>query len=162
MWSYNRRHFLLASVALAGCGFTPVYGPNGVGNSLQGQIELESPASTNTYNLVSYLEGRLGRADTPKFGLTYALSTRQEGLAVTSSQTIVRYNVLGELSYALRDLADNSVVASGKVTALTAYSASGTTIATQAARKDAHERLMVSLGDRLIERLFLTVPGANA
>ena len=81
---------------------------------------------------------------------------------MTSSQTIVRYNVLGELSYALRDLADNSVVASGKVTALTAYSASGTTIATQAARKDAHERLMVSLGDRLIERLFLTVPGANA
>lgn len=161
MWSYNRRHFLLASVALAGCGFTPVYGPNGVGNSLQGQIEIESPENINTYNLVSYLEGRLGRTDAAKFGLSYALSTQQEGLAVTSSQTIVRYNVLGELSFALRDMISNSVVVSGKVTASTAYSASGTTIATQAARKDAYERLMVSLGDRLIERLYLTVPGAD-
>ncbi len=161
MWSYNRRHFLLASVALAGCGFMPVYGPNGVGNSLQGQIEIESPENTNTYNLVSYLEGRLGRTDAAKFGLSYALSAQQEGLAVTSSQTIVRYNVLGELSFALRDMTSNSVVVSGKVTASTAYSASGTTIATQAARKDAYERLMVSLGDRLIERLYLTVPGAD-
>ena len=161
MWSYNRRYFLLASAALAGCGFTPVYGPNGVGNSLQGQIEIETPDDTNTYNLVSYLEDRLGRPTVAKFGLTYALDARQEGLGVTASQTIVRYNVLGELSYALRDLDSNSVVVSGKVTASTAYSASGTTIATQAARKDAFERLMIALADRMIERLYLTVPGTQ-
>jgi len=161
MWSYSRRHVLLASVALMGCGFTPVYGPNGVGHSLQGQIEIDTPTNTNTYNLVSYMEDRLGRPNSAKYGLSYAVNTRQKGLAVTASQTIVRYNVLGELSYALRDLETNSVVASGKVKASTAYSASATTIAMQAAREDAHKRLMVALADRVIERLFLTVPGAN-
>lgn len=158
MWSYNRRQVLFATVALAGCGFTPVYGPSGVGNALHGRVEIESPENTNTYNLVSYLEDRLGRPSPAEFGLSYALNTRQEGLAVTASQTIVRYNVLGELSFALRDLETNSVVSSGKVNASTAYSASGTTIATQAARKDAYERLMVALADRVIERLYLTVP----
>jgi len=161
MWSCNRRTFLLAAVALGGCGFTPVYGPNGVGRSLHGLIEIESPADTNTYNVVSYLEQRLGRGSNAKFGLTYALSTQDEGLAVTESQTIVRYNVIGELSFALRDLTSGEVVSSGTVTAMSAYSASGTTIATQAARKDANERLTVALADRLIERLYVTVPGAD-
>ena len=162
MWSCDRRTFLLSAVALGGCGFTPVYGPNGVGRSLQGMIEIESPADTNTYNLVSFLEQRLGRGANAKFGLTYALSTRDEGLAVTESQTIVRYNVIGELSFALRDLASTNVVSSGTVTALAAYSASGTTIATQAARKDANERLMVALADRLIDRLYVTLPSGAA
>ena len=157
MWSYNRRTFLISAVALAGCGFTPVYGPNGVGQSFHDLIEIESPANTDTYNLVSYLEQRLGQGNRAKFGLTYALKTRDEGLAVTESQTIVRYNAIGELSFALRDLVDNSVVSSGTVTAMSAYSASGTTIATQAARKDANERLMIALADRLIERLYVTV-----
>ena len=157
MWSYNRRTFLISAVALAGCGFTPVYGPHGVGRSLIGQVEIESPADTNTYNLVSYLEQRLGRGDTARYGLTYSLSTREEGLAVTESQTIVRYNVVGELSFAVRDLDTNVVVTSGTVSATTAYSASGTTIATQAAGKDANERLMVALADRLIERLYISI-----
>jgi len=149
-------------VALSGCGFAPVYGPNGVGRSLHGMIEIESPVGTNTYNLVSYLEQRLGRGSAAKFGLTYALSARDEGLAVTESQTIVRYNVIGELSFALRDLTGGTVVSSGTVTAMSAYSASGTTIATQAARKDANERLMVALADRLIERLYVTLPTGDA
>lgn len=158
MWSCNRRTFMLSAVALSGCGFTPVYGPNGVGRSLQGLIEIESPTDTTSYTLVSYLEQRLGRSSAAKYGLTYALSTRDEGLAVTASQTIVRYNVIGELSFALRDLTSGSVVSSGTVTAMTAYSASGTTIATRAARKDANERLMIALADRLIDRLYVTVP----
>jgi LPS-assembly lipoprotein len=161
MWSYNRRHFLLASVALAGCGFTPVYGPNGVGNSLYGLIEIESPTTTNTYNLVSYLEDRLGRGSNAQYGLTHAVTSSQQGLAVTESQTTVRYNVLGELSFALRNLSSGNVVSSGTVTAMTAYSASGTTVATRAAQKDANERLMIALADRLIERLYLIFPEAN-
>ena len=162
MWSFSRRSFLVSAAALAGCSFTPVYGPNGVGNSLYGLIEVESPTTTNTYNLVSYLEDRLGRGSSAKYGLTYAVSTSQQGLAVTESQTTVRYNVLGDLSFALRELSSSNVVSTGTVTAMTAYSASGTTVATRAAQKDANERLMIALADRLIERLYLTFPEAGA
>lgn len=153
MWSYNRRAFLISAVALAGCGFTPVYGPDGSGRQLFGQVVLESPSSANTYNLTQYLYQRLGRPNDARYGLTTSVNSSQQGLAVTASQVTVRYNVLGELSYALRDLDSGQVVISGKVSATTSYSASGTTVATQAAQSDANERLMIALADRMLDRL---------
>ena len=158
MWSFNRRLFLLSAVALAGCGFTPVYGPNGVGNNLLGKIAFDTPATPDTYSLVRYLEERLGRTDAATYGLGYSLSVREKGLAVTASQVIARQNVLGEMSFALRDLSDSSVITSGKVSGMTGYSTTGSTVSTRAAQSDAHERLMVILADRMINQLLLTFP----
>ena len=159
MWSFNRRSFLIATAALAGCGFTPVYGPNGTGNRLRGQIAFDAPDTTDTYVLVRYLEDRMGVADAPAYGLGYALSVTEEGLAVTSSQVIARYNVLGEMSYSLRDLSDDAVIVTGKVSAMSGYSTTGSTVATRAARSDARERLMVMLADRMIDQLTAKLPG---
>ena len=161
MWSYNRRAFMLSAVALAGCGFTPVYGPDGPGRLLYGQVALESPSSENTYTLTQYLTQRLGRADAPRYGLTTSVARSQQGLAVTASQVTVRYNVLGDMSYALRDLDSGQVIASGKVSATTSYSASGTTVATQAARSDANKRLMIALADLMIDRLAVDLAEAQ-
>lgn len=153
MWSCNRRNFLIASVALAGCGYTPVYGPDGAGRLLRGKISFDTPASPETYELVRYLEERMGVTDAPSYGLSYSVSIRQEGLAVTVSRVIARYNVLGTMSFSLRDLSDNRVVSSGKVTAMTGYSATGSTVAARAANNDARERLMVMLADRMLDLL---------
>ena len=43
---------------------------------------------------------------------------------------------------------------SGTVNNFTAYSATGSTVATLAAERDALERLMVILGDQITTRLF--------
>ena len=158
MWSCNRRNFLLSAVALAGCGYTPVYGPNGVGRSLQGKIAFDTPETPDTYALVRYLEERMGRTDAATYGLSYSLNVREEGLAVTASQVIARQNMLGKMSFSLRDLSDNSVVTSGKVSGMTGYSTTGSTVSTRAAQNDAYERLMVILGDRMINQLLLTFP----
>ena len=162
MWSCNRRWFLFSAAAVGGCGFTPVYGPNGIGHTLRGQVQIDTPDTPDTYRLVRYIEERLGHAPNPVFGLSYSLGSREEGLAVTASQIIERYNILGDLSYALRRLDDMTVVASGKVSGMTAYSASGTTVATRAAQRDAYERLMVLLGDRMITQLLMTLPKGAA
>lgn len=149
---------MLSAVALAGCGFTPVYGPGGAGQTLQGRVLVETPTNPDSYVLVRYLEERLGQPDPAAYGLSYSMKKSEQGLAVTASQIIERYNVLGDLSFALRDLSDNTVVTSGKVSGMTGYSATGTTIATRAAQKDAHERLAVMLADRMIDQIFLTFP----
>lgn len=155
MWSFNRRSFLIGTAALAGCGYSPVFGPDGAGSKLFGKISFETPASTETYALVRYLEERMGVSEAPSYGLSYSVSVRQEGLAVTVRRVIARYNVLGTMSFSLRDLSDNRVVSSGKVTAMTGYSATGSTVATRAASNDARERLMMMLADRMIDHLVV-------
>lgn len=158
MWSFDRRSFLIGTAALAGCGFTPVYGPNGSGNALRDRISFETPETPDTYVLVRYLEERMGVASAPVYGLSYSLDVNEEGLAVTGSQVIARYNVLGNISFALRDLSDNSVVVSGKASAMSGYSATGSTVATRAARNDARDRLMIMLADRMIDQLIAKLP----
>ena len=129
-----------------------------MGRSLQGKIAFDTPETPDTYVLVRYLEERMGRSDAAAYGLSYSLSVREEGLAVTASQVIARQNVLGEMSFALRDLSDNTVVSSGKVSGMTGYSTTGSTVSTRAAQNDAHERLMIILADRMINQLLLTFP----
>ena len=42
--SWSRRAILLSgALALAACGFTPVYGPGGTGGKLFGQIRADDP-----------------------------------------------------------------------------------------------------------------------
>ena len=64
-----------------------------------------------------------------------------------------RYNLLGRVEYALRDLQTGAVVLTGQADSFTSYSASGTTVATQAAQRDAEARLMVILADQILNRL---------
>jgi LPS-assembly lipoprotein len=63
----GRRRFLalLGVAPLAACGFTPVYGPGGTGGAVQGRISIAAPDSPLAFSLVSRLEDRIGRADTP-------------------------------------------------------------------------------------------------
>lgn len=163
MSSFNRRSFLLlAGLGLAGCGFTPAYGPGGDGVLLQGRIEVDAPQDRPAYLLTKHLEDRLGRSSDPRFGLSYSIDISEAPIAISSNNVTTRYNILGEVTYALRDLQSGAVVSSGKVENFTSYSASGTTVATQAAEKNAQERLMIILGDQMITRLLAAAPDLPA
>ena len=82
------------------------------------------------------------------------LETSEEGLAINSEGDTTRYNLVGRAGYALRDTQTGSIVTSGMVQNFTAYSATGSTVATLAAQRDAIERLMVILGDQIVVRLY--------
>jgi LPS-assembly lipoprotein len=155
MSSFKRRLFLLGSAALvAGCGFAPAYGPNGAAQSLQGTIAVDEPDSRAGYLLTRALEDRLGRPSPARYGLAYSINLDEDPIAISSSNVTTRFNLLGRITYALRDLATGEVLTSGKLDSFTSYSASGTTVATQAAERDAEERLMVILADQLTTRLI--------
>lgn len=154
MSSFSRRSILLVGLtALAGCGFSPAYAPDGAASRLQGRVQIDAPDDRAGYVLTRELEDRLGRSDTARFGLSHSIDVTESPIAISTDNVITRYNILGEVTFALRDLESGAVVTSGKVENFTAYSTSGTTVATRAAERDARDRLMSMLSDQIVTRL---------
>ena len=154
MLSFDRRYFLLSAAALTGCGFTPAFAPGGAATRFQNSVLVDVPDSRAAFLLVRRFEERLGRANPETYGLSYAITLTEEAIAISGDNVTTRYNILGTVTYALRDLATDKVLTSGKVDNFTSYSASDTTVATQAAERDAEERLMTILTDQIITRLI--------
>jgi LPS-assembly lipoprotein len=158
MSSFNARFFALITVLLtAACGFTPVYGPGGTATALQNAILVDAPQDRNAYWLTQRIEQRLGRAAAPRFGLSVKTVTVEQGIAVDPQGDIARYNILGRAEYTLTDIATGDVVTSGIEDNFTGYSATGTSVATLAAERDARERLMITLADQIVNRLITTI-----
>lgn len=153
MSSYNRRFFLLSAIALSGCGFEPAFGTGGSAEKLRNAVVLGDVNSRDQFTLNKALERRLGQPERPRYELSVSLRLSQKGLAITADQETTRFDVIGNASYQLSDLSTAKVLTSGSVDSFTGYSATGTTIATQAARQDAYERLTVILADLIIKRL---------
>ena len=154
MSSFNRRSVLMLPLALAACGFTPVYGPGGTGTKLQNQVLVAAPQDRNSYLLVRRIEERIGRSDVPQYNLSLTLETREEGLGIDPDGNIDRYNLIGIAGYVLTDATSGAQVTSGTVNSFTGYSATGSTVETLASERDARERLMVILGDQIVSRLL--------
>jgi LPS-assembly lipoprotein len=151
---FDRRFLLCLPLALAACGFTPVYGTGGTGSRLQNNVEVAEPETRDAYLLTRRIEERLGRASVAAYKLTLTVDTDEEDIAVDQAGDITRFNLLGSADYALIDQATGQVVTSGSVDNFTSYSATGTTVATLAAQRDAQQRLMTLLGDMIVLRLL--------
>ncbi|MDO5621488.1 MAG: LPS assembly lipoprotein LptE [Paracoccus sp. (in: a-proteobacteria)] len=149
----NRRVALAGLLALAGCGFTPVYGPGGVGNALFGQIETRAPQTAEDFAFDRRITERLGTVTTPRFALNYDLRIASVGQAITADEVTTRYALNGTAAFALRDPA-GATVAQGEVSSFTSYSATGTPVATTAAERDARERLARMLADQVVTQLL--------
>jgi LPS-assembly lipoprotein len=146
----------VAALPLAACGFAPAHAPGGPAAALAGRVTVQAPGTPLDYTLVARLEQRLGRApDGAPFALAHSLITAQEAVAITPAAEITRYNVTGTVDWRLTDTATGTVTASGRVRSFTSYSATGSTIATRAAREDALDRLVTILADRTADEVVL-------
>ena len=157
MLLYNRRRFgvVLAAAALAGCEFKPVYGPDGTGAALLGQLSLDPPQDQNAYLLRRRIEERLGQATAGAWRLSTQIKTDDIGLGFTTDGDITRYNINGTTDYTLRRTGSSEIFQQGKIQHFTSYSATGTTVATLAAKRDAEVRLMTILADQIIDQLLI-------
>lgn len=160
------RRALLCSgtmAALAGCGFTPVHGPGGTDTanapSLRGAILADAPADRNAFVFVGQFEERLGRATTaPRYHLRYTIRTRRAGVGITPARETTRFNLFGVVDYVVIDAATDAVATKGLVENFVGFSATSLIVSTQAAERDANERLMVILADQIVTRLLATAP----
>lgn len=160
MSSFNRRTFLFLPLAVAACGFTPVYGPGRAASALRSKVAINAPNSQTSYVLVRSLEERLGRANAPIYRLEVTPSLSQQGQAVTAAGETTRFSIVGKADYKLRRLSDDVIITSGQVDNFTGYSATGSTVETLAAESDARERLMIILANQIATRLYaLDLPG---
>ncbi len=159
MSSFNRRIFLVgppaiaAAALLSGCGFTPAYGPSGSAVRLRNAVEVSEPSGRAGYLMTRELEDRLGRASDPRYQLAYGIEVSESAVAISRLNLITRYNMLGNVTYSLSDVATGEVLTSGKVDNFTSFAASDTTVATEAARRAAVQRIVVILADQLVARL---------
>lgn len=150
---------LLAAAPLAACGFTPVHGTGEAGGALRDRLRIEPPDTRLGFVLVARLEDRLGRAAAPTHVLTWDVETSDRDLAITGTDDITRVNITGTLTFAVTEAGSDARVQSGEVSTFTAYSTTGSPVATAAARRDAQDRLMVALADQLVSRLLAGAPG---
>lgn len=152
----DRRAFLLAlaGLPLAGCGFQPAFGTGGVAEKLRGRVLADAPDTRNGFALVSRLEERLGRAQAPAYTLGYTIFTESKGVAITSAQETTRFNIIGQVRFTLTDTASGQVVLQDSVNSFTGYSATGTTVTTLTAERNAQERLMAILADQIVTRMI--------
>ena len=149
MSSFDRRGLLFGFAALAGCGYTPVYGPGGSAEDLRGRIEIAAPVDEEGFALVQRLESRLGLPENPDLRLLAEIRIEEEGVGFLPDGTISRYSVLGAVTWKMVRISDNSLVLSGREQSFTSYSATSTTVATTVAERDARRRLMVSIADTI-------------
>lgn len=143
----------MLAVALTGCGFTPVYGPRGAGTALRGRVAIDAPNDRESYALVEKLSRGFGSTTSADYRLSYEIVTARKAVGLTRAQEIRRYHITGKVTYSLNDVATNRVLASGEVESFTAYSATGSTVSTLTAPRDAYERLMTILADQIVTQI---------
>lgn len=155
--SPGRRAVLAAlGAALTGCGFAPVYGPYGAGVALHGRVALTPPETPFDYRLRAELEDRLGRAEDAAYQLDLTVTQARAPAAMAADGSLTRTTLTGTVSFRLSDLATQMLLAEGTADAFTAFSTTGSTVATAAAAADAEARLAVLLADEVMSWLLTT------
>lgn len=147
---------MLGFLALAGCGFAPVYGDGG---GPRGMFTYQTPDTVAGYRLRAQLEQRLGMPANPRYALSVTLSESSQPAAINATGDTTRYNVIGRANWALKDANSGEEVDAGTVETFTSYAATGSTVATQAASEDATARLSVALADMITGRVLMLAPG---
>ena len=156
--SWSRRGLLLGALALAACGFSPVYGPGGAGGKLFGQIRAADPSTPDEFTFAGRIAERLGPDQAARFALAYNLRIAVVSQAITSEEVTTRYSLNGTADFVLTETASGAEVTRGQVSTFTSYSTTGTTIATMSAEQDAHDRLARMLADQVVTRLLAIDP----
>lgn len=126
---------------------------------LQDNLRVSAPDRRDGFLISQRLEERFGRTDSGRYVLAVDPSIQRQGLATSPDGTTNRFRLTGRAGFALRDTTTDQVVAQGTATQFTGFSATGSTVATLAAERDATARLMVILADDIVDQLILSVAG---
>lgn len=151
---------LVLLLALAACGFRPLYGDpdrGGAGTAPQlGEILVNPIPDRLGQILRNDLVDRLtpsGSPDRPRYRLSVVIATSKEGLAITKDESITRFNLRISATYVLYDAASNAEITRGISRTIAAYNVVQSQFATLAAEKDAESRAARELSEDIRTRL---------
>ena len=146
---------ILLSVFIAGCSFEPAWiAGNNKAKIFWQKIDLKEPKTSNEFHLNRYLVSRVGGAEDAEFFLKYELFTKTKRTALSFDGKAYRIRIHGEVIFSLINSSKNEVLVSSSVKDSLGYSDAILAVTDQASERDAYARLMVLLGDKIIDELL--------
>ena len=146
---------LLLSVFIVGCSFEPAWvAGNNKTKIFWQKIDLKKPKTISEFHLNRYLVSRVGDAKDAEFFLEYELSTETKRTALSFDGKAYRIRIQGEVKFRLINNSKNIVLVSSNVKDSLGYSDAILAVTDQASERDAYERLMVLLGDKIVDELL--------
>jgi LPS-assembly lipoprotein len=153
-----RRHIagVVLALALAGCGFRPLYGNaglNGAAAPRLSSIYVEQISDRVGYELRNSLLDLFdsGPPASSQYRLKLYLTEREDAVVLQANTSITRYNYTLNAHYDLTPKGGTSPVKSGDLTAFAAYNVAAAPFlyATATAQRDAQNRAANDIAERL-------------
>ena len=130
-----------ASLGLAACGFTPLYGTPGVTSSLSA-IEVATPQGRTGELIREHLDDVLGRRSgvTPAYRMSLSLGEQRYPRGVRVDNVATRYEYVLVAAYALTEVKTGALAKKGQVRVEVTYDSADQPYASVAAQQDAQDR----------------------
>lgn len=147
------------AVALAGCGFKPLYGRNSGGGEVVpefSQIYIEQPEDRTAQQLRNALLDLLtprGTPERPRYLLTYTINESVGSVFITRSEEITRSNLHLSASFTLRDYQTGKRIYSGSAASQASFNQTVADYANLIAEKNARERALREVAEQMRIRL---------
>jgi len=131
-----------AALALAGCGFTPLYAVPGVSGGLT-HIQVVAPQGRIGYLLGESLDDDFGHAkgDKPLYRLEMVLTEVRQAHGLSATDVAQRYEFDLKVAYTLTELSSGKQVHTGIVFSNISYDSASQPYAGIAAAQDVQDRL---------------------
>ncbi|MDF1767692.1 LPS assembly lipoprotein LptE [Maricaulis sp.] len=163
----SSRRALLASLALSaglfvsGCGFSPMYGSQGVSQGLS-DILVETGREQVDFHLQEALLDRMGaRHASGPYTLRTESDVTRSALGVGADAAVSRYAIGLEVQYGLFRDGDTDPVMTGTVRSEASYNVPRSVYASVAAERDATERAAQLAAERIANQLVRALQDAN-
>ena len=146
---------LLIGVFLVDCSFQPAWvAKNQKAKILWTQIDFKEAKTRNEFHLNRHLVSRLGKANDAELFLKYELFLETKRSALSFDGKAFRIRIHGEVKFSLIQNEKNIILLTSSVSDSAAYSDSILAVTDEASERDAYARLMVLLGDRIVDKLL--------
>lgn len=151
---------LLLGLALAGCGFQPLYGRS----DTQAVSTLDHMAAIRIaplpdrvgqqmHNLLRDRLNPRGQPREPAYRLNLELSESRRELGIRKDETATRANLILSANFTLREFGSNRVLLQGRTSSVNSFNILTNQFATSFSESDARKRALRELSDNIRTRL---------
>ncbi len=145
-------------LALAGCGFSPMYGAASK-QALEGGVRIKTSSDASGRQLHDELEDRLnpqGLPANPRYMLKVTLTSASAAIGVARDGTVSRFNVMLDSQYELVRLSDNKIIQNGDLSHVASFNNQPNQyFSTYISEKDAIRRGITELSELYRQRIGL-------
>lgn len=153
----------LAALALAACGFTPLYGRPGVGTTLS-SVQVSAPTGRAGQLMREHLDDALARDSglKPKYRMDLQLSEQRYPRGIRVDNVATRYEYVLVAAYTLVALPSGAPAKVGRVRVEVTYDSADQPYASVAAQQDAQDRAAGEAARKIELELATWLAGAKS